>query len=83
MDLLDDLRGNDLARSAPSSEAVKNDEGTLLSKRRVPISFVHKVVYALLLFRHGEESVGDDRLMEFIENSRWPWSRSEQCSSED
>jgi len=66
LNLLDDLRGNDLARSAPGGEAVKNDEGTLLGESRVPFSLVHEVVHALLLFRHGEESVGDDRLVEFV-----------------
>jgi hypothetical protein len=66
-----DLRSNDLARSAPGGEAVENDERTLLAKRRVPVSLVREVVYAFLVFRHGEESVRDDRLMEFIESGRW------------
>lgn len=65
---LDNLRGDDLARSAPGSEAVKDEEGTLLVEGSFPICLAHEVVYALLCFRHGEESVGDDGLVEFVES---------------
>lgn len=73
---LDDLRSDDLARSAPGGETVENKERAFLSKGRVPVSLIHEVVYALLLFRHCEESVGDDGLVKFLEGGR----RSGCCS---
>lgn len=66
MHSLDDLRGDDLAWSAPGSEAVENDEGALLVEGRIPVSLVHEVVHALLGLGHGEESVADDGVVEFI-----------------
>lgn len=68
---LDDLRGDDLARTAPGSEAVENEEGALLVEGTLPVVLVHEVVYALLglSLRHGEESVGDDGLVESVDGS--------------
>ena len=61
MDSLDNLRRDDLARTAPGRKAVEDDELVLvLLQRLVELSLVGEVVDALLAHGGGEELRGVD-----------------------
>lgn len=54
--VLDDLRRNDLARTAPRGEAIQHHEGILGLERGVELGLRLEVVYAFLAHCSGEVS---------------------------